>query len=77
MANLGFIGLGSMGGRIASRLLSRGHTVTGYNRTRAKAEWLIERGLLWAESPRAVAQCADLVFKSLEKLFFHRSNFGV
>lgn len=62
MANLGFIGLGSMGSRIAARLLSKGHTVTGYNRTRAKAEWLIERGLHWAESPRAVAQSADLVF---------------
>jgi 3-hydroxyisobutyrate dehydrogenase-like beta-hydroxyacid dehydrogenase len=62
MANLGFIGLGSMGSRIAARLLSRGHTVTGHNRTRAKAEWLIDRGLQWAESPRAVADSADLVF---------------
>jgi 3-hydroxyisobutyrate dehydrogenase-like beta-hydroxyacid dehydrogenase len=62
MANLGFIGLGAMGSRIAARLLSKGHTVTGYNRTRAKAESLIERGLHWAESPRAVAQSADLVF---------------
>jgi 3-hydroxyisobutyrate dehydrogenase-like beta-hydroxyacid dehydrogenase len=62
MANLGFIGLGSMGSRIASRLLSKGHTVTGYNRTRAKAESLIEHGLQWADSPRAVAQAADLVF---------------
>jgi 3-hydroxyisobutyrate dehydrogenase-like beta-hydroxyacid dehydrogenase len=62
MANLGFIGLGSMGSRIAARLLSKGHAVTGYNRTRAKAEWLIERGLVWADSPRAVAQAADLIF---------------
>jgi 3-hydroxyisobutyrate dehydrogenase-like beta-hydroxyacid dehydrogenase len=62
LANLGFIGLGSMGSRIAARLLSKGHAVTGYNRTRAKAEWLIERGLRWADSPRAVAQSADLVF---------------
>ena len=62
MANLGFIGLGSMGSRIAARLLSKGHAVTGYNRTRAKAEWLIARGLGWAGSPRAVAQSADLIF---------------
>ena len=62
MANLGFIGLGSMGSRIAARLLAKGHTVTGYNRTRAKAEWLIERGVHLAESPREVARSADLVF---------------
>lgn len=62
MANLGFIGLGSMGSRIAARLLSKGHAVTGYNRTRAKAEWLLARGLAWADSPRAVAQSADLIF---------------
>lgn len=62
MATLGFIGLGAMGGRIAARLLTKGHTVTGYNRTRTKAEWLIERGLRWADSPRAVAQAADVVF---------------
>jgi 3-hydroxyisobutyrate dehydrogenase-like beta-hydroxyacid dehydrogenase len=62
MANLGFIGLGSMGSRIAARLLSKGHTVTGHNRTRAKAEWLFERGLRWAETPRDVARSADVVF---------------
>ena len=62
MANLGFVGLGVMGGNMVARLLEKGHTVTGYNRTRAKAQWLIERGMKWAESPRAVAQAADVVF---------------
>ena len=62
MANLGFIGLGVMGGNMVARLLEKGHAVTGYNRTRAKATWLIERGMKWAESPRAVAQAADVVF---------------
>src|SRR5436309_549360 len=38
-----------MGGRIAARLLAKGHTVTGYNRTRAKAQWPVERGLAFAE----------------------------
>ena len=47
--NLGYVGLGVMGGRMADRLLSRGHRVTGYNRTRAKADWLIEHGLTWAD----------------------------
>jgi 3-hydroxyisobutyrate dehydrogenase-like beta-hydroxyacid dehydrogenase len=61
MSNLGFVGLGVMGGHMVERLLSKGHTVTGYNRTRAKAEWLIERGMLWADSPRAVAEAADII----------------
>jgi len=62
MANLGFIGLGVMGGRIAKRLLDAGYTVTGYNRTKAKANWLLEAGMLWGETPRQVAESADLIF---------------
>lgn len=62
MANLGFVGLGVMGGQMVTRLLSKGHTVTGYNRTRAKAEWLIERGMKWMDSPKSVAQAADVTF---------------
>jgi 3-hydroxyisobutyrate dehydrogenase-like beta-hydroxyacid dehydrogenase len=62
MANLGYIGLGMMGGRMADRLLAKGHAVTGYNRTRAKAQWLVERGLTLVGSPRAVAAAADLTF---------------
>src|SRR5262245_50196491 len=60
MANLGFIGLGVMGGQMVSRLMEKGHTVTGFNRTRSKADWLIERGMRWADSPRAVAAAADV-----------------
>ncbi|HLI87541.1 MAG TPA: NAD(P)-dependent oxidoreductase [Ktedonobacteraceae bacterium] len=62
MANLGFIGLGAMGGRIAKRLLDAGHTVTGYNRTRSKAQWLLDAGMLWGETPSAVARAADITF---------------
>ncbi|MFQ5611096.1 MAG: NAD(P)-dependent oxidoreductase [Anaerolineae bacterium] len=62
MANLGYIGLGVMGSRMAKRLLDAGHTVTGYNRTRSKAEWLLEHGLQWGETPRAVAEAADVIF---------------
>ena len=47
---------------MAARLLEKGHRVTGYNRTRAKAEWLIERGMAWADSPREVAQGSDATF---------------
>jgi len=62
MANLGFVGLGVMGSRMVSRLLDKGHTVTGYNRTRAKAQWLLAKGMRWADSPRAVAAAADVTF---------------
>ncbi len=62
MANLGFVGLGVMGGDMVARLLDKGHTVTGYNRTRSKAQWLIDRGMKWADSPRAVAAAGCHVF---------------
>lgn len=60
MANLGFIGLGVMGGHMVDRLLDHGHTITGYNRTRAKAQWLIDKGMKFADSPRAVSEAADV-----------------
>src|SRR5450432_3937888 len=62
MANLGFVGLGVMGSEMVSRLLDKGHTVTGYNRTRAKAERLIKKGMKWGETPRAVCAAADVTF---------------
>src|SRR5215470_15872195 len=62
MGNIGFIGLGAMGGRIAKRLLDAGHTVTGYNRTSAKAAWLRDAGMRWGDTPRAVAAAADIIF---------------
>ena len=62
MANLGFVGLGLMGSRIAKRLLDSGHQVSGYNRTRAKAEPLIQAGMQFQDSPREVVQAADITF---------------
>jgi len=62
MANLGFVGLGVMGSEMVDRLLGKGYTVTGYNRTRAKADWLVKKGMKWGDSPRAVAAAADITF---------------
>jgi 3-hydroxyisobutyrate dehydrogenase-like beta-hydroxyacid dehydrogenase len=62
MADLGFIGLGVMGSRMAKRLLDAGHTVTGYNRTRSKAQWLLDLGMQWGDTPAAVARAVDVVF---------------
>lgn len=60
MAHLGFIGLGVMGSRMVTRLLNAGHTVIGYNRTPAKAQRLLDAGMRWGDTPRAVAEAADI-----------------
>jgi len=65
MLNLGFVGLGVMGGRMAKRLLDGGHTVTGYNRTKSKAQWLLDLGMKWADSPGAAAGSSDVVFSMI------------
>ncbi|GAC1479643.1 MAG: 2-hydroxy-3-oxopropionate reductase [Ktedonobacteraceae bacterium] len=62
MTNLGFVGLGAMGGRVTKRLLDAGHTITGYNRTKSKAQWLLDAGMRWGDSPRAVTEASDVVF---------------
>ncbi len=62
MTTVGFVGLGAMGGRVAKRLLDAGYQVTGYNRTSAKAQWLVDAGLRLADSPRAVAEASDIAF---------------
>jgi 3-hydroxyisobutyrate dehydrogenase-like beta-hydroxyacid dehydrogenase len=62
MANVGFVGLGVMGSRMVKRLLNGGHTVIGYNRTKAKAQWLVDAGMKWAETPRAAAAAAEITF---------------
>jgi 3-hydroxyisobutyrate dehydrogenase-like beta-hydroxyacid dehydrogenase len=51
-----------MGSRIAKRLLDAGFPVAGYNRTRDKANALIQAGMKWCDSPREVAQSADITF---------------
>ena len=62
MANLGYIGLGVMGGRMARRLMKAGHSVTGFNRTRSKGQWLVDLGMHWAGSPREVAEKSKIIF---------------
>jgi 3-hydroxyisobutyrate dehydrogenase-like beta-hydroxyacid dehydrogenase len=59
---LGFIGLGAMGALIVPRLIQAGHAVTGWNRSRDKAAPLIAAGMQWADTPRAVAAAAEIVF---------------
>jgi 3-hydroxyisobutyrate dehydrogenase-like beta-hydroxyacid dehydrogenase len=59
---LGFVGLGAMGELIVPRLRAAGHDVTGWNRSRAKADALIAQGMRWAGTPREVAQQSEIVF---------------
>jgi 3-hydroxyisobutyrate dehydrogenase-like beta-hydroxyacid dehydrogenase len=61
VAKLGFVGLGVMGSEMVNRLLSKGHSVIGYNRTRSKAEWLVTRGMNWGNTPRKVVENADVI----------------
>jgi 3-hydroxyisobutyrate dehydrogenase-like beta-hydroxyacid dehydrogenase len=51
-----------MGSRIVKRLLNAGYTVTGWNRTKSKADELIEQGMLWGDTPHAVTEASDIVF---------------
>ncbi len=51
-----------MGRLIVPRLMAAGHVVTGWNRTREKASPLIEAGMRWADTPRAVAESSEIVF---------------
>lgn len=59
---IGMVGLGAMGAGIVPRLLAAGHTVTGWNRTKEKAESLIKTGMGWADSPSEVADRSEVVF---------------
>jgi 3-hydroxyisobutyrate dehydrogenase-like beta-hydroxyacid dehydrogenase len=62
---VGFVGLGAMGAGIARRLLDAGYDIVGWNRTKEKAEPLVEAGMGWANTPRELAQSVDVLFTML------------
>jgi 3-hydroxyisobutyrate dehydrogenase-like beta-hydroxyacid dehydrogenase len=62
---VGFAGLGAMGAGIARRLLDAGYEVVGWNRTRARAQPLLDAGMGWAETPRELAASVDVLFTML------------
>jgi 3-hydroxyisobutyrate dehydrogenase/glyoxylate/succinic semialdehyde reductase len=62
---IGFIGLGTMGSRMAANLQKKGHTLVIHNRTRAKAESLLAGGAKWVNSPAALAAQVEVVFTML------------
>jgi 3-hydroxyisobutyrate dehydrogenase-like beta-hydroxyacid dehydrogenase len=65
MTTLGFVGLGHMGGNMAARFLAAGYTVFGESLDRRDAQDLVDQGLGWRDTPREVAQAADVVFTSV------------
>jgi 3-hydroxyisobutyrate dehydrogenase-like beta-hydroxyacid dehydrogenase len=65
MTTLGFVGLGHMGGNMAARLLAAGYTVYGESRDRHHADSLVHEGLKWRDTPREVAEAADVIFTSV------------
>ena len=60
--SIGFIGLGVMGKSMAGHILKAGYPLYVYNRTKAKADELVEKGAIWADSPKEVAEKTKIVF---------------
>ena len=50
---------------MVKRLLEAGHTVTGYNRTKSKAQWLLDVGMKWGDTPRAVAETTEVILSMI------------
>jgi 3-hydroxyisobutyrate dehydrogenase-like beta-hydroxyacid dehydrogenase len=68
MANdvvVGFIGLGTMGGKMATNILKAGYKLVVHDLHRQSASHHLEAGAEWAETPRALAETSDVIFTSL------------
>jgi len=59
---IGFIGTGVMGKSMAGHLLKAGYPLVVYSRTKEKANELVEKGAVWVENPKAVAEKANVIF---------------
>src|SRR5258708_37991375 len=62
---VGFVGLGTMGGRMATNLQKAGYTLVVHDLHRQAASHHLNAGAVWAETPRALASQADVIFSSL------------
>ena len=77
---IGFVGTGVMGASMAGHILDAGHSVTVYNRTRSKAESLVERGARWADSAGEAVRGAEVVISivgypaDVEEIYFGGSG---
>lgn len=77
---VGFIGTGVMGGSMAGHLLAAGNEVHVYNRTKERAEALLQKGAVWEDSPAAIAEKCGVVFtivgfpKDVEEVYLGRDG---
>ena len=62
---IGFVGLGHMGGNMAARCLAAGYPVSGEATSRDRAQHLVDEGLSWRDTPRELAESAEIVFTSV------------
>ena len=83
MKKIGFIGTGVMGSSMVKHLLNVGYPVTVYNRTKEKAQAVIDAGATWADSPKEVASQSDVVLTivgyptDVEEVYFgEQENFS-
>lgn len=76
MEKIGFIGTGVMGRSIVKHLLEKNYDVVVFTRTKEKAKTLWSLGATWEETPKAVAQQADIIFsmvgypQDVEQVYF-------
>jgi 3-hydroxyisobutyrate dehydrogenase-like beta-hydroxyacid dehydrogenase len=63
--NIGFIGLGTMGSRMAGNILKAGHSLVVHDLRTEAARPLLNAGASWADTAKDVAQASDIVFTSL------------
>jgi 3-hydroxyisobutyrate dehydrogenase len=80
---VGFIGTGIMGASMAGHLLDAGHALHVHNRTRSKAEPLLDRGAIWHDTPQSAAAVSEVVITMLgmpedvEDVYFGSSDGGL
>ena len=76
MTKIGFIGTGVMGAAMAGHLMDAGHELYVYNRTKSKADALVSKGAIWCDSPRKLADLAEIIFsivgypKDVREIYF-------
>ena len=77
---IGFIGLGVMGVSMASRLIDSGYELYIYNRTKAKGDLFVAKGAHWCDTPRSVAENAEITFtivgfpKDVEEVYLGKNG---
>src|SRR5437868_6216499 len=59
---IGWIGTGVMGSSMCGHLIAKGFAATVYNRSKEKAQGLLDKGAKWGDSPKSVAEQSDVVF---------------